>query len=63
MGSVYKEFSVAAPAERVWAALADFGALATRLAPGFITACRLEDEGTRVVTFSNGTEAREILVD
>ncbi|MBR1218789.1 SRPBCC family protein [Bradyrhizobium sp. U87765 SZCCT0131] len=63
MGSVHKEFSVAAPADRVWAALADFGALATRLVPGFVTACRLEDEHTRIVTFSNGTEAREILVD
>lgn len=63
MGSVHKEFSVAAPADRVWAALADFGALATRLAPGFVTACRLEDERTRIVTFSNGSEAREILID
>lgn len=63
MGSIHKEFSVAAPADRVWAALADFGALATRLAPGFVTACCLENDGARTVTFSNGTVAREILVD
>jgi polyketide cyclase/dehydrase/lipid transport protein len=64
MASVRKEFSIAAPADRAWAALADFGAVHTRLAPGFVTDCRLEESGAaRIVTFSNGSMAREILVD
>ncbi|MGP8120243.1 MAG: SRPBCC family protein, partial [Xanthobacteraceae bacterium] len=41
----------------------DFGAVHTRLAPGFVTDCRLEDSHTRIVTFANGVVAREILVD
>jgi carbon monoxide dehydrogenase subunit G len=46
----------------VWDALRDVGALHTRLAPGFVTDVRLED-GARVVTFSNGIVARELIVD
>jgi hypothetical protein len=42
--------------------LRDFGALHTRLAPGFVTDCRLDGE-SRIVTFANGTVARELLVD
>jgi hypothetical protein len=63
MASVRREFAVAASADRVWAALADFGAVHTRLAPGFVTECRLDVDGARIVTFSNGSTAREILVD
>jgi len=62
MASICKEITIAASAEDVWAALTDFGALHTRLARGFVTDCRLEDERTRVVTFANGAVAREILV-
>ena len=46
----------------VWDALRDFGALHTRLVPGFVTDTRLDGDA-RIVTFSNGTVAREILVD
>ncbi|WKA32191.1 SRPBCC family protein [Bradyrhizobium roseum] len=46
----------------VWDALRDFGALHTRLAPGFVTDTRLDGDA-RIVTFANGMEAREILVD
>ncbi len=63
MASVRKEFKIAAPADRVWAVLSDFGAVHTRLAPGFVTDCRLDGEGARIVTFGNGSVAREILVD
>ena len=49
-------------ASEVWDALADVGALHTRLAPGFVTDCRLEP-GARVVTFANGLVARELIVD
>ncbi len=62
MASIHKDFSIDAPAHEVWDALRDFGALHTRLAPGFVTDCKLEGE-TRNVTFANGTTARELLVD
>jgi len=62
MASIHKDFSIDAPAHEVWDALRDFGALHTRLAPGFITACR-RDGDARNVTFANGTTARELLVD
>ena len=50
------------PAERVWAAIRDVGAVHTRLAPGFVVDTRLE-EGARVVTFGSGVVARELIVD
>ena len=62
MASIRREMLVEAPAERVWAALRDVGALHRRLAPGFVTDVRLE-EGARVVTFGNGMVARELIVD
>ena len=62
MASLQKDFSVAAPANRVWAALRDFGALHQRLAPGFVTATTMEGDDVRVVTFFNGATARETLV-
>jgi hypothetical protein len=63
MASVRKDFIVNASADEVWDVLADFGAVDTRLAPGFVTACRLEDGHTRIITFATGVVAREILVD
>lgn len=44
-----------------WDALRDFGALHTRLAPGFVVACHVDSE-TRVVTFHNGMTVRERFV-
>jgi carbon monoxide dehydrogenase subunit G len=62
MASVHREIGIdRAPAE-VWDALADVGALHTRLVPGFVTDCRLEP-GARVVSFANGLVARELIVD
>jgi carbon monoxide dehydrogenase subunit G len=62
MATVRKEFEVPAPAAAVWSVLRDFGAL-TRLAPGFVTACELEEQGAvRRVTFFNGMQVRERLV-
>jgi hypothetical protein len=46
----------------VWDAIADVGAVHTRLAPGFVVDTRLE-EGARVVTFGNGLVVRELIVD
>ena len=62
MASVRKEISIAASPEHVWAALADFQAVHKRVAPGFVTESK-PDGDARVVTFANGTSARELLVD
>ena len=61
MASIRKEIRIAASADRVWDALRDVGALHTRLVPGFVTDTRMEGK-TRVVTFGNGTVAREEIV-
>jgi carbon monoxide dehydrogenase subunit G len=62
MPSIHKDIAIDAPAAEVWAAVADFGALHRRLVPGFALDAHL-DGGARVVTFANGTVARELLVD
>src|SRR6516164_5560504 len=62
MTSICKDIPIDAPAVEVWDAVADFGALHTRLVPGFVTDTKLEGEA-RIVTFANGTIARELLVD
>ncbi len=62
MASVHKEVVIARPAADVWDALADIGALHTRLVKGFVVDTRLEP-GARVVTFANGIVARELIVD
>ena len=62
MASVRKEVSIGVPAEQLWAAVRDVGALHTRLVAGFVTDCRLEGDA-RVVTFANGVVARELIVD
>ena len=46
----------------VWSAVRDFGAVHTRLAPGFVIDSRLDGDA-RIVTFANGSVARELLVD
>jgi Polyketide cyclase / dehydrase and lipid transport len=62
VSSVRKEIFINAPSQTVWDALRDFGALHTRLVPGFVTDTRLEP-GARIVTFANGQVVRELLVD
>ena len=59
--STKKSSSTPSP-DHVWDALRDFGALHTRLVPGFVTDTKLDGDA-RIVTFANGTVAREILVD
>jgi carbon monoxide dehydrogenase subunit G len=61
MATIRKEIQIEARPETVWDALRDVGALHTRLVPGFVTNTRLED-GARIVTFGNGTVAREVIV-
>lgn len=62
MASIHKEFEVAATARDVWNAVRDFGAVHTQLAPGFVIDAVMDGD-SRLVTFSNGTSARELLVD
>src|SRR5215216_6879943 len=62
MASIHKEILIDASPDHVWDALRDFGALHTRLVPGFVTDTKLDGDA-RIVTFANGTVAREILVD
>ena len=61
MATLRKEIVTQAQAPDVWAAIADIGALHTRLVPGFVTVTRLEP-GARVVTFANGMTVREPIV-
>jgi Polyketide cyclase / dehydrase and lipid transport len=62
MASIHKDIPINAPADAVWDAVRDFGALHTRLAPGFVLDTKLDGEA-RIVSFANGTVARELLVD
>jgi len=62
MASIHKDIPIEAPADHVWDALRDFGALHTRLVPGFVTDTKLDGD-VRIVSFANGTMARETLVD
>ena len=62
MPSIRHELSIQAPADSVWSAVRDFGAVHRRLAPGFVADARMEGDA-RIVTFANGTVARELLVD
>lgn len=61
MATVRKEIKTAAPVAAVWDAIADIGALHTRLVPGFVVHTELEP-GARVVTFANGVTVREPIV-
>jgi carbon monoxide dehydrogenase subunit G len=61
MATIRKEIVIDARPETAWAAVRDYGALHTRLVPGFVTDVKLE-EGARIVTFGNGTVAREVIV-
>ena len=62
MASIRKEFTIEAPAQDVWDAVRDVGAVHQRLTPGFVTNTYLEGEA-RVVTFANGLVVCELIVD
>ena len=62
MASIHKDIPLDARPDDVWAAVRDFGAVHQRLVPGFVLDARLDGDA-RIVTFANGTVARELLVD
>jgi hypothetical protein len=62
MASIHKDVAIDAAPDHVWAAVRDFGAVHKRLVPGFVVDARLDGDA-RIVTFANGTVARELLVD
>jgi hypothetical protein len=61
MASIIKEIEIDAPAGAVWDAVADFGAVHRRFAPGFVVKTELEP-GARIVTFANGLVAKELFI-
>lgn len=61
MASIIKQIQIDAPADAVWDAVADFGAVHRRFAPGFVANVELI-EGARMVTFGDGTVAKELFL-
>lgn len=65
MPTIHEEVRIAAAADAVWDAARDYGALHTRLVPGFVTGVVVEP-GTppvRIVTFASGMVLREAIID
>ena len=53
MASICKDIPISASAAAVWDAVRDFGAVHTRLAPGFVIDTK-RDGDVRIVSFANG---------
>ena len=62
MASILKHIEIDAPPARVWDAIRDVGAAHRRLFPGVLTDVRMDGDA-RIVTFANGLEVREAIVD
>ncbi len=62
MASVRKQIHVRASPDSAWNAIRDFGALHTRLVPGFVVDTELDGD-SRIVTFASGAVQREPLID
>jgi len=61
MATIHIERIIEAPADFVWERLRDFGALHTKVAPGFILDTVVEGD-IRTVTFDGGLVMRERLI-
>lgn len=61
MTTIHSNIDIDASADAVWDVVADFGAVHTRFAPGFVTDVTLEP-GARVVSFADGTVFRELFL-
>src|SRR6185503_8225314 len=62
MAAVLKEVLIRSPVARVWDAMRDVANVHKRVAPGFLTDCKM-DGPDRIVTFFNGMVAKELIVD
>src|SRR5436190_17154156 len=63
MASIIKTIEIDAPADAVWDAVSDFGAVHKRFAPGFVTHVELIEGGAaRRVTFANGLTVKELFL-
>jgi carbon monoxide dehydrogenase subunit G len=62
MASIRKEMMIDAPADHVWAAISDVGAVHTRFAQQMVLNTELDGD-SRLVTFANGEVVRERIVD
>ena len=62
MASIRKEMMIDAPADHVWAAIRDVGAVHTRFAQQMVLNTELDGD-SRLVTFANGEVVRERIVD
>jgi carbon monoxide dehydrogenase subunit G len=66
MPSIHHEVLINVPADKVWDAVRDVGALHTRVVPGFVTMTEMVKDAvtpTRRVTFANGMVVDEVIVD
>ena len=61
MASIQKDIIIDANPNDVWDALRDFGALHTRLVPGFVTDTRLDGDA-RIVTFGHYVQTASTLL-
>ena len=62
MASVHHAVLIDADAAQVWEAIRDVGAVHERLLPGRVAATRLEGD-QRILTFPDGREVRELIID
>jgi uncharacterized protein YndB with AHSA1/START domain len=61
MATVRVETLIELPADRVWAAVADVGAVHRRMLPGRVAQVRLDGDA-RILTMPDGSEIRELIV-
>jgi uncharacterized protein YndB with AHSA1/START domain len=61
MATVCVEAIVNAPAQRVWEAVADVGAVHQRLLPGRVADARMEGD-VRILTMPDGAQVRELIL-
>ncbi|HYN97371.1 MAG TPA: SRPBCC family protein [Pilimelia sp.] len=61
MATVCVEATVNAPAQRVWDAVADVGAVHRRLLPGRVADARIEGD-VRILTMPDGAQVRELIL-
>ncbi|MEV6350110.1 SRPBCC family protein [Actinoplanes sp. NPDC051851] len=61
MATVQVEASVNVPAQRVWEAVADVGAVHRRLLPGRVADARMDGD-FRILTMPDGVQVRELIL-